>query len=60
MFHIPENFSLSYLFSFENLKGFIDWINLAGYAVIFFLMMKFKMHPILTILLGALFGIIFL
>jgi len=60
MFNIPEQFSLSYLFSFENLKGFIDWINLAGYAVIFFLMMKFKMHPILTILLGALFGIIFL
>lgn len=60
MLHIPTNFSISYLFSLENLKNFFDWINLFAYAVILFLIMKFKMHPILTILLGALFGIIFL
>ena len=37
----------------------IEWVKLAVFAVIFFLVMKFKKHPILYIALGAVAGIIF-
>jgi len=37
----------------------IEWIKLAVFAVIFFLVMKFKKHPILYIALGAVAGIVF-
>ncbi len=41
-------------------KNLFDWINLAAYAVFTFLLFKVKLHPILLLLLGAVFGIIFL
>ena len=37
----------------------IEWIKLAVFAVVFFLVMKFKKHPILYIALGAVAGIVF-
>lgn len=37
----------------------IEWIKLAVFAVIFFLVMKFKKHPILYIALGAVAGLVF-
>ena len=36
----------------------IEWIKLAVFAVLFFLVMKFKKHPILYIAIGAVTGII--
>lgn len=36
----------------------IEWIKLAVFAVIFFLVMKFKKHPILYIAIGAVAGIL--
>ena len=36
----------------------IEWVKLAVFAVIFFLVMKFKKHPILYIALGAVAGIV--
>ena len=56
--NIPESFSV--LASIDGWKNLLNYINLCGYAVFTFLLFKFKMHPIIIILLGALFGIIFL
>ena len=36
----------------------IEWIKLAVFAVLFFLVMKFKKHPILYISIGAVAGIV--
>lgn len=37
----------------------IEWIKLAVFAAVFFLVMKFKKHPILYIALGAVAGLVF-
>ena len=55
---VPE--SINVLFSLEGLKGFFNWICLAAYGVFVFLLFKVKLHPIAVIILGALFGIVFL
>jgi len=57
LMNLPENFSA--FSSLETWKSLFDWVNLAAYAVFAFLLFKFKIHPILLILLGAVFGIIF-
>ena len=54
----PE--SLSSLASAEAWKDLFNWIPIAGYAVFAFLLFKLKAHPILVIILGAAFGMIFL
>ena len=54
----PE--SLSALASAEAWKELFNWIPIAGYAVFVFLLFKVKAHPILIIILGAVFGMIFL
>ena len=54
----PE--SLSSLASAEAWKDLFNWIPIAGYAVFAFLLFKLKAHPILVIILGAVFGMIFL
>ena len=36
-----------------------EWICLAFYAVCTFLLLKFKVHPIIIIVLGAVFGVIY-
>ena len=43
----------------KDILASIEWIKLAVFAVIFFLVMKFKKHPILYIALGAVAGIVF-
>ncbi len=54
----PE--SLSAFTSLETWKGLFNWTSLAAYAVFTFLLFKVKLHPIFVIILGAVFGIIFL
>lgn len=57
--NIPQNYKD--IFSLAGIKGIFDWYNLLAYAVFTFLLFKFKkMHPIFIIILGAIFGIIFL
>lgn len=54
----PE--SLSVLKTLEGWKNLFNPIPIAGYAVFAFLLFKVKAHPILVIILGAIFGMIFL
>ena len=54
----PE--SLSALTTSEAWKELFNLIPIAGYAVFVFLLFKVKLHPIGVIILGAIFGIIFL
>ena len=54
----PE--SLSVLTTLEGWKALFNPIPIAGYAVFAFLLFKVKVHPILVIILGAAFGMIFL
>jgi len=49
----------SQLLTLAGWKELFDWISLAFYAVCTFLLLKFKTHPIIIILLGAIFGIIY-
>lgn len=56
--HVPSDFSS--LFSLSGLKNLFDWVSLVFYALCTFLLLKLKAHPILIIVLGAVFGIIFL
>ena len=58
LINVPE--SINVLFSLEGLKAFFNWICLAAYGVFVFLLFKVKLHPIAVIILGALFGIVFL
>lgn len=55
--NVPE--SIQALTTAAGWKGLFDWINLAAYAVFAFLLLKFKLHPIFLLVLGAIFGIIF-
>ena len=54
----PE--TLSALTTPEGWKELFNLIPIAGYAVFTFLLFKVKAHPILVIILGAVFGMIFL
>ena len=54
----PENYNE--LLTLAGWKNLFNWPSLAAYSVFAFLLFKFKLHPIILILLGALFGIIFL
>ena len=54
----PE--SLSVLTTLEGWKSLFNPIPIAAYAVFVFLLFKVKLHPIGVIILGAIFGIIFL
>lgn len=58
LINVPD--SLSVLTSLEGWKGLFNWPSLAAYAVFVFLLFKPKLHPILIIILGAVFGIVFL
>lgn len=55
--NIPATFAD--LFTLDVLKNLFEWIKLAAYAVFAFLLFKFKIHPILLLVLGAVFGMIF-
>ena len=54
----PE--TISVLTSLEGWKNLFNPIPIAGYAVFAFLLFKVKAHPILVIVLGAVFGMLFL
>ncbi len=54
----PSSFSA--LASLETWKNLFNYTSLAAYAVFVFLLFKVKAHPILVIVLGAVFGVIFL
>lgn len=56
--NVPQSFDV--LLTFQGWKDFVEWINLAAYAVFCVLLFRFKLHPILLIILGAVFGISFL
>ena len=53
----PE--TLSVLTTLEGWKELFNWIPIAGYAVFAFMLFKLKAHPILVIICGAVFGIVF-
>ena len=55
--NVPQSWGA--LLSLETWKGLFDWISLAFYAVCTFLLFKFKTHPIIIIVLGAVFGVIY-
>lgn len=57
LINIPNDYSV--LLTFAGWKDFFNWINLIAYGIFTFLLFKFKIHPILLICLGAIFGIIF-
>ena len=54
----PE--SLSVLTTLEGWKGLFNPIPIAAYGVFVFLLFKVKLHPVLSLRLGAVFGIVFL
>lgn len=56
--NVPDGFAV--LKTLEGWKGLFDWVNFAAYSVFAVLLFKFKIHPILLICLGAVFGILFL
>ena len=58
LINVPE--SLSVLTTVEGWKGLFNWICLAAYGVFVFLLFKVKLHPIGVIILGGIFGILFL
>lgn len=58
LINIPD--SIKVLTSLQGWKELFNWINLAAYAVFVFLLFKLKAHPILIIVLGAVFGMILL
>ena len=55
--NVPSEWGI--LLTLDGWKGLFDWISLAFYAVCAFLLFKFKAHPILIIVLGAVFGVIY-
>ena len=57
LINVPEEWKN--LLSIAGWKDFFEWICLAFYAVCTFLILKFKVHPIIIILLGAAFGVLY-
>ena len=57
LINVPEEWNV--LLTLAGWKGLFDWISLAFYAVCTFLLLKFKCHPIIIIVLGAIFGIVY-
>ncbi|MCR4901185.1 MAG: chromate transporter [Treponema sp.] len=57
LMNIPQDWSV--LLTLNGWKGLFDWICLAFYGVCTFLLLKFKAHPIIIIVLGAIFGVLY-
>ena len=47
------------LLNLDAWKILFNWTNLSGYFLFLILILNFKIHPILLIILGAVFGIVF-
>lgn len=58
LLNIPS--SISVLTTVQGWKDLFDYVNVIAYGVFLFAFYKFHLHPILLIIAGALFGIIFL
>ena len=56
LINVPEQ--LNVLLTLAGWKDLFEWISLAFYGVCVFLLLKFKAHPIIIIVLGAIFGVI--
>ena len=57
LINVPEQWNS--LLTLAGWKELFEWVSLAFYAVCVFLIMKFKCHPIIIILLGAVFGVVY-
>ena len=55
--NVPE--SIQVLSTVEGWIGLFNWIDLAAYSLFVFLLLKYKLHPIILLGLGAILGIIF-
>ena len=58
LMNIPGDFSV--LKTFNGWKNLFDWQSLYFYVIAVFVLFKIKVHPILLIISGAIFGILFL
>ena len=58
LMNIPSD--LSVLKTFNGWKNLFDWQSLYFYVIAVFVLFKIKVHPILLIISGAIFGILFL
>ena len=58
LMNIPQTWAE--LFTKEGFTNLFKWPSLIAYSIFAFLLIKFKLHPIIIILLGAGFGILFL
>ena len=47
------------LLTLQGWKGLFEWISLVFYGLCVFLLLKFKCHPIIIIVLGAVFGVVY-
>lgn len=58
---LPENCSnLNDFYRKIVWKDLFNWMNLSGYMFMFYLRHHFKLHPFFIVLLGAVFGIVFM
>ena len=58
LMNIPSDFSV--LKTFNGWKNLFDWQSLYFYVIAVFVLFKIKVHPILLVISGAIFGILFL
>ena len=56
LINVPGEWNV--LLTLQGWKDLFEWISLAFYALCVFLLLKFKCHPIIIIVLGAIFGVI--
>ena len=57
LINVPEQWNS--LLSLADWKDLFEWVSLAFYGVCVFLLLKFKAHPIIIIVLGAVFGVLY-
>ena len=57
LINVPGEWNV--LLTLQGWKDLFEWISLAFYALCVFLLLKFKCHPIIIIVLGAIFGILY-
>ena len=57
LINIPSQWNV--LLTLAGWKDLIEWVSLAFYGLCVFLLLKFKCHPIIIIVLGAVFGVLY-
>lgn len=58
LMNIPVDYSV--LKTFDGWKNLFDWQSLYFYVIAVFMLFKVKLHPIILLVFGALFGVLFL